>query len=52
MEQEWNSAMSPPRWEGLDEGQELRPYQEAGWRGKAKDGEMFRDEIGMCMPHE
>ncbi len=30
----------PPHWEGLDEGEELRPYQEPGRRRKAQEGEM------------
>jgi hypothetical protein len=42
----------PPRWEGLDEGQELRPYQEPGWRGKTKDGEMVRGAIRTRVLHE
>jgi hypothetical protein len=44
--------MSPPGWEGLDEGQELRPYQEPGWRGKTKDGERFREEISTPVFHQ
>jgi hypothetical protein len=35
----------PPYWEGLDESKELWPYQEPGWRGKMRDGEMWRGEI-------
>ena len=42
----------PPRWEGLDEGQELWPYQEPGWRGKTKDGEKFREEISTPVFHQ
>jgi hypothetical protein len=42
----------PPRWEGLDEGQELWPYQEPGWRGKTRDGEICRGEITRRALHE
>ena len=42
----------PPRWEGLDESQELRPYQEPGWRGKTRDGEMCRGEVTTRALHE
>jgi hypothetical protein len=42
----------PPRWEGLDEGEELRPYQEPEWRGEMRDGEMLRGEISTRVLHE
>ena len=42
----------PPRWEGLDAGEELRPYQKPEWRGKTSSDEMFREEIGRCAHHE
>jgi hypothetical protein len=42
----------PPHWEGLDEGQELRPYQEPGWCGKPKNGEKFRVEITTLLFHQ
>jgi hypothetical protein len=42
----------PPRWEGLDESQELWPYQEPEWRGKTRDGAMFRREMSTRALHE
>ncbi len=42
----------PPRWEGLDAGEELRPDQKPEWRGKASSDEMFREEIGRRAHHE
>jgi hypothetical protein len=42
----------PPRWEGLDESQELRPYQEPGWRAKDRDGEILRGETTTRVLHE
>jgi hypothetical protein len=42
----------PPRCEGLDESQELWPYQEPEWRGKTRDGEIFRGEITWRALHE
>jgi hypothetical protein len=42
----------PPCWEGLDESQELWPYQEPGWRGKTRDGEICRGEITRRALHE
>jgi hypothetical protein len=42
----------PPRWEGLDASEELRPYQEPGSRGKTREGEMFRGEIVTRALHE
>ena len=41
----------PPHGEGLVEGMELWPYQEPGWRGKAKDSEMFQGEINTRALH-
>jgi hypothetical protein len=40
----------PPRWEGLDESQELRPDQEPGWR--SRDSEMLRGEMATRALHE
>jgi hypothetical protein len=40
----WNNGKArdvPPHGEGLDESEELRPYQEPGLRGETKDGEML-----------
>jgi hypothetical protein len=42
----------PPHGEGLDASEELRPDQEPGPRGKTRDGEMFRGEIGTRVLHE
>jgi hypothetical protein len=42
----------PPRGEGLDESQELRPDQEPGRRGKTRAGENFRGEMAWCALHE
>ena len=42
----------PPRGDGLDERQELWPYQEPGWRGKTRDGAMLRGEMTTRALHE
>jgi hypothetical protein len=42
----------PPRGEGLDESQELWPYQEPEWRGKTRESAVFRGEITRRALHE
>jgi hypothetical protein len=42
----------PPRGEGLNEGQELWPYQEPERRGKTRDGVICRGEITPRALHE
>jgi hypothetical protein len=42
----------PPHGEGLDEGQELWPYQEPERRGKTRESAMFRGEITRRALHE
>jgi hypothetical protein len=44
--------MSLPGGRGLDAGEELRPYQNAEWRGKTSSNEIFREEIGRRARHE
>lgn len=41
----------PPSWEGLEEGEELRPNQEAGERGKRKNDAILRQAIAMRVLH-
>ena len=42
----------PPRWEGLDAGEELRTYQEPEWCGETRQDEVVRAKIATGVLHQ